>query len=268
MKQKSVKTGRKFAGLVLSAALVVGILSTAAALAANSSDVVQKDTVMTAPASLSPSDTAAVTEGMIQYSKDVYSRTDGSQNFSFEHWYDPASKDMRSDLKEYDNDHQLTRYQSTYFINNGNDLVIIQRDADGNPLSGTIMKRSDQSTIFENYAATDFSFEAAKDFYTGSRWTSIGTEQTSDGKTLNKIMSCYQSYISDTTQANMQLIEYIDPDTGLSVKEELYEDSTGQFELFSTDTNEYRYVTDDGTIFKPDNVKLKLVQGPEETIGK
>ncbi|SHH84694.1 hypothetical protein SAMN02745823_01167 [Sporobacter termitidis DSM 10068] len=268
MKENTAKNGKKIAGLALTAVLVVGSLGTAAALAANGSDAVPKDTVMSASASISPSDTAAVAQGTIQYSKDVYARADGSQDFTMESWYNPETKDLRSDLHEYSPDHQLIRYQSTYYVNSGNDLIIIQRDANGNPTSGTIMKRADQPTIFTKYEKTNHGYNGVKDYLTGGRWTSIGTEQTADGKTLNKLMSSYQSYISDTTQANMQLIEFVDQDTGLPVKEELYEDSTGQYKLFSTDISEYKYVTDDGMLFKPGNITLTSAPGPSVTLGK
>jgi hypothetical protein len=106
--------------------------------------------------------------------------------------------------------------------------------------------------------------------FTDSNWTSVGTEQTTDGKTLNKLSAeIYQSYINDTTQANMKLIEFIDQATGLPVKEELYEDSTGQYKLFSSDTSEYKYIKDDGTIFKTDiGVTLTPYQAPSSATGK
>jgi hypothetical protein len=263
MKENTSKNGRKIAGLVLTAALVVGSLGTAAALAANSGDAVQKDTVMTAPAAPSPSDTAAVTQGTIQYSKDVYSRADGSQDFTMETWYNPETKDRRADTKEYSPDHQLTKYQSTFYINGGNDLIIIQRDlSTGNPVSGTIMKRSDNPEVFIKLGINK-GFDSVKDYLTGSRWTNVGTEQVQDGKTLDKLVAdTYQSYINDTTQANMQLIELVDQETGLPVKEELYEDSTGQYKLFSSDTMEYKYVADDGTFFRAPDITLTPYQAP------
>lgn len=255
MKSILIGNGKKIAGIALSAVITVGSLGTIATFAANASDVVPKDTVISAPVTSSHSESTAI-QGTIQYSTDAYSRADGSQNFTFTRWYNPETKDMRSDLKEYNSAHQVTRYQSTYYLN-GSELIIIQRDVNsGNPLSGTISNRADQPEIFQKYDSNR-GFDSVKASFTNSRWTSVGTEHTSDGKTLNKISAeIYQSYINDTTQANMQLIEFLDQSTGLPVKEELYEDSTGQFKLFSSDTNEYKYVTDDGTIFKPDSITL------------
>ncbi|MEL4105997.1 hypothetical protein AAFA46_04040 [Oscillospiraceae bacterium WX1] len=252
MKEKTAKNGKKVAGVILSTLLIVGSLGAAATLAANSNDAVPKDAVISTPASPSPSDTASVTQGAIQYSKDVYVRADNSQNVSLETWFNPMTKDRRSDVKEYDSNHQLTKYQSMYYINGGTEYIIIQRDLNtGNPVSGTILKQSDHPEVFAKLG-TNEGFDTIKQYITGSRWTNVGTEQTADGKTLNKLIAAtYQSYINDTTQANMQLIEFVDLATGLPVKEELYEDSTGQFKLFSSDTTEYHYVADDGTLFKP-----------------
>jgi hypothetical protein len=268
MKSSSSGNGKKVAGLILASALVIGSLGTAAALAVSGTDAVPKDTVMTAPAAPSPSEAAVAPQGTIEYSTDAYSRADGSQDFTIERWFDPATKDMRSDLKEFNSDHQVTRYQSTYYLG-GNEIIIIQRDLNnGNALSGTIMTREDQPTLFLKIGGFG-GFDQVKSSFTDTRWTSIGTEQTSDGKTLTKMAAeIYQSYISDTTQANMQLIMFIDQETGLPVKEELYEDSTGSYKLFSTDTNEYKYVADDGTIFKVPDIDLTPFQGPSETLGK
>lgn len=258
------KTAKKFAGIVVSTALIVGTLGTAAAFAANAGDAVPKDTVQSVSSAPSPAESATATQGTIQHSTAAYSRADGSQDFSIERWYDPATKDLRSDLKEYNSDHQVTRYQSTYYLGD-KELIIIQRDVgNGNAVSGTIMTRDDQSedisALFDSYGAFG-GYDAIKALYTTSRWTSIGTEQSADGKTLNKMSAeIYKSYINDTTQANMQVIEYLDNNTGLPVKEELYEDSSGQHKLFSSDTYEYHYVADDGTLFKPDNITLTTIK--------
>lgn len=267
MKSSSTGIGKKIAGIALLGVLVVGSLGIASAFAANASDVVPKDTVISASTIPFPTESAAAAQGTIQYSTDAYSRTDGSQNVTFTRWFNPETKDMRSDLKEYDSAQQVTRYQSTYFLNSS-ELIIIQRDVNsGNPLSGTISKREDQPTIFQKLEGNR-GFDTVKASFTSSRWTSVGTEQTSDGKTLNKISAEYQSYITDTTQANMQLIEFLDQATGLPVKEELYEDSTGQYKLFSSNTYEYKYITDDGTIFKPDSITLTPYQAPTSSSGK
>jgi len=253
---KSNQATKKIAGIVVSAVLIVGSLGSAAAFAANSGNAVPKDTVKLVSSAPAPSESAAVTQGTIQYCMDTYSRADGSQNTTIESWYDPATKDMRSDLKEYNSDNQVTRYQSTYY-QGGNEINIIQRDLNtGAPLNGTIITREDQPAIFLKYDGFG-GFDSVKTEYTTSHWTSIGTEQTSDGKTLNKISApiCQSSNINDT-QVNIQRIVYLDQATGLPVKDELYEDSTGQYKLFSTFTNVYKYVTDDGTIFKPESITL------------
>jgi hypothetical protein len=268
MEHKSIGKGKKIAGLLLASVLVIGSMGTATALAAKSFDSVPKDTVMSVPNSVTPSSTIEITQGTIQYSKDTYSRTDGSQNLIFECWYNPETKESRQDVKEYASGNQLIKYQSTYLANSENDLITIQRDKDGNPVSGTILKITDQPKFSEQKKVMNYDFNTVKSFYTGSDWTVIGTEKTQDGKTLNKMMAdSYQSYINDTTQSNMQRIDFIDQDTGLPVKEEVYEDSTGQFRLFSEDTLEYQYVNDDGTIFNTDGITLTPIQASQYTLG-
>lgn len=260
MNSNSTRNGKKIAGLILTAVLVVGSLGTAAALAANSADAVPKDTVMSAPAPVTPSETAAVTQGTIQYSKDVYAMADGSQNDTFERWYDPATKTYRSDIKEYSADHQLISWKSNYYLHGATELIIILRDQNGNPVSGTDMKDGEILNIMQlklEYA----DFDHVKQQYTSDIWTNIGTEQAADGKTLIKLTSSWQKWTGDgdvTTESeyNVQEIMYIDQETGLPVKSDLYEDSTGQNKLFSSDINEYKYVTDDGTLFKVPNIAL------------
>ncbi len=258
----------KMAGIAMAAALVIGGLGMTAVYASTLNDVVSKGSVVTVPNTQAMPDTKVITQGTIQYSKGVYTRADGSQNVTYERWYNPETKENRSDCHEYSSDGQLIKFQSTYLTNGGNDLVIIQRDNNGEPLSGTIMKKSDQPAIFEKLEMNLDNFASDKEYLNSDAWTSIGTETTSEGKTLNKILKSYQSYINDTTQADMQLIEFIDPDTGLSAKSELYENSTGENKLFSSETDDYGYVTDDGDLFKTDIVTLTPAQGPKETIGK
>ena len=48
---------------------------------------------------------------------------------------------------------------------------------------------------------------------------------------------------------------------------QVYEDSTGQFRLFSEDTLEYQYVNDDGTIFNTDGITLTPIQASQYTLG-
>lgn len=258
----------KMAGIAMAAALVIGGLGMTAVYASTLNDVVAKGSVVTVPNTQTMSDTKVITQGTIQYSKGVYARADGSQKVTYERWYNPETKENRSDIHEYSSDGQLIKFQSTYLTNDGNDMVIIQRDNNGEPLSGTIMKKADQPTVFEKLEMNLDNFASDKEYLNSDAWTSIGIETTSEGKTLNKILKSYQSYINDTTQADMQLIEFIDPDTGLSAKSELYENSTGENKLFSSETDDYGYVTDDGNLFKTDIVTLTPAQGPTETLGK
>ena len=259
---------KKMAGTVLASALVIGSLGTITAFAANGSDAIPKNTVMTASAPTDASIAPQDAQGTVEYGKDTYARTDGSQNFTMEHWFNPQTKDLRTDLAEYSSDHQLLRYQSTYYVNGGNDMVVIQRDQNGAPVSGKTLKRTDDSKSFDIIKQKNPGFDSEKENYKAAYWTSVGTERTSDGKTLNKLMNSYQSYINDDTQANMQYIAYVDQASGFPVKEELYEDSTGTFKLFSTDTEEFRYVSDDGSIFATDGVTLTPVKTSADAFAK
>ncbi|MBB6734663.1 hypothetical protein [Cohnella zeiphila] len=267
MKLLEAVKSKKVAGTVLASALVVASFGTISAFAANGSDAIPKNTVMTASA---PTDAPVATDkaqGTIEYSKDTYSRTDGSQNFTLENWYDPQTKNFRTDVKDYSADHQLLDYRSTYFLN-GSDMVVIQRNSNGDPISGKWVKRTDDSHTFDILEKKTLGFSGVKQNYKADYWTSVGTGQTPDGKTLNKLMNSYQSYIDDNTLANMQNIVYVDRQTGLPAKEELYEDSTGTFKLFSSDTEEYQYVSDDGSIFSTDGVTLESVKTEKDALAK
>lgn len=258
MKENGTK--KKIAGIILASVLVIASLGTAAALAANSGDAVQKNTVVTAPAAPPTAETTVIIQGKIEYSKDVYTCPSESLNDTFEHWYDPATKTLRSDIKEYSADHQLTRWQSSYYLNGASELIIIQRDKNGTPVNGKNMKNGKTLDIMKqkiDYA----SFDSVKQQYTRSNWTNIGSEQTADSKTLTKLTSSWQKWTGDGNvntekEYNVQEIIYIDQATGLPVKSELYEDSTGQNKLFSTDAMEYKYVADDGTLFKVPSITL------------
>ncbi|SFD74842.1 hypothetical protein SAMN05216378_1250 [Paenibacillus catalpae] len=268
MKLLEAVKSKKITGTILASALVIGSFGTITAFAANGNDAIPKNTVITASAPTDKRITSDIAQGSIEHSKDTYSRTDGSQNFTLEHWYNPQTKDFRTDIMDYSSDHKLLRYQSTYYLNGFNDMVVIQRDQNGNPVSGKILKRADDPSAFEKLDQKNLAFSGVKDNYKASYWTSVGTEQTSDGKTLNKVMNSYQSNINDNTQANMQYIVYLDQESGFPVKEELYEDSTGTFKLFSSDTNEYQYVSDNGSIFNTGGVTLTPVKTSGDAFAK
>jgi hypothetical protein len=266
MKEKNTKSGKKVAGIILSAVLVVGSLGTAAALAANATDAVPKNTVISALAAPSPSEAVAVTQGTILYSKDAYVCPSENLNSTIEHWYDSATKTLRSDIKEYSADLKLTRWQSSYYLNGATELIIIQRDQNGNPVSGTNTKNGKMLEIMQQKIGYS-GFDSVKQVYTRDYWTNIGSVQTADGKTLLKLSDSWQKWTGDgnpTTETtyNVQEIMFIDQETGLPVKSELYEDSTGQLKLFSTDAYAYQIVADDGTLFKLPNIALTPIVEP------
>ncbi|MFC4810497.1 hypothetical protein [Paenibacillus sp. GCM10023250] len=268
MKLLEAVQNKKIAGTLLASALVIGSLGTITAFAASGSDAIPKNTVMTAAAPAGAPAAADVAQGTIQYGKTVYATTDGSQNFTMEHWYDPQTKDYRTDVQEFSADHRLLSYRSTYFLNGRSELVVIQRNQNGDPVSGKRLQRADDPKPFEPLDRKSLDFSAVKQTYQASYWTSAGTEHTSDGKTLNKFTNSYRSTLDDGTQANMQYIAYLDPQSGFPVKEELYEDSTGTYKLFSTDTDEYRYVSDDGSVFATGGVTLAPVKSSAEVFAK
>lgn len=260
MKRKTLGSSKKIPGTILASALVIGSLGTISAFAASFGDAVPKNAVVTAPGIADVSDPVGAAQGTVQYSKNEYARTDGSQKVTMEYWYNPETKDYRMDAREYSADHKLLSYRSTYRLDGGAELVYIQRDANDHPISGKIVKKTDDPEGFARIKFPATEFEARKEYYRDGSWTSIGTEQTADGKTLNKMMQSYQSYIDDDTQANMQLIVFLDPDTGLPVKDELYEDSTGAPKLFSSSSSEFKEVADTGSVFGTDGLALTQVQ--------
>ncbi|SFJ69913.1 hypothetical protein SAMN02799624_05558 [Paenibacillus sp. UNC496MF] len=267
MKLLEAVRSNRIAGTLLASALVIGSLGAITAFAASGGDAIPKNTVMTASAPADAPAAADAAQGTIQYGKTVYSTTNGSQNFTMEHWYDPQTKDYRSDVQEYSADHRLLSYRSTYFLNGRSELVAIQRNQNGDPVGGKLLKRADDAKPFEPLDQKSLDFSAVKQTYQASYWTSVGTE-TKDGKTLNKLMNSYQSTLDDGTQANMQYIAYLDPQSGFPVKEELYEDSTGTYKLFSIDTEEYRYVPADDSIFNTGGVTLAPVKTSDEMYAK
>lgn len=259
MKFKVIGKGKKIAGMALTSALVVASLGSIAAYAADSNDVVSKNVLITAPAVAASTPVVDQEQGTIQYSKMSYTRADGSQTLDLEYWYNPVTKQLRTDSKEYTPDHQIQKYQSTYQTKGQDDLVTIQRNPDGQAVSGTILNLPDNDVAREKNDPERVDFKNVKALYAGSSWTYVGDEQSPDGQTLSKYSQSYRSYINDTTEANMQLFGYIDKATGMPVKDELFEDSTGQVKLFSSDTNEYKYVKDDGTLFNTNGITLTPV---------
>ncbi|MRN53974.1 hypothetical protein [Paenibacillus monticola] len=253
MKFKVIGKRNKIAGMALASALVVASLGSIAAYAADSNDVVSKNVLITAPVVATSTPAVDQEQGTIQYSKMSYTRADGSQTLDSEYWYNPVTKQLRMDSKEYTADHQVRNYHSSYQTEGQDDMIVIQREPDGHAVSGKIVKA-------EKPGAERFDFQNEKALYTDNSWTYVGDEQSPDGKTLGKYSQSYRAYINDTTEANIQLFGYADKATGMPVKEEQFEDSTGQAKLFSSTTNEYKYVKDDdGTLFNTNGITLTPV---------
>ncbi|MCM3629331.1 hypothetical protein M3194_18455 [Paenibacillus glycanilyticus] len=214
MRTSKLGSVKKISGMVVASAIVIGSLGSLAAYAANSSDAVPKNVLLTAPKT---TDSAAAnteqTQGNIEHVFNTYETADGSKFFENEHWYNPTTKQFRSEHREYTADHKLLK----------------------------------KSSIFETVKdpSPQFTFEAFKSHMQGPGYIHLGTVTSEDGKELEKLT------MNDKV-TNQTYISYVDKETGLPVKNETYEYSNGKETLIDISTNVYDYIKDDGTIFKKD----------------
>lgn len=242
-KSKSVK---KISGMMAASAIVIGSLGSVAAFAANGNDAVPKDVLLTAPETPASPKAVGGQTGDIEHVFSTYVEAGGySKIFENEGWYNPTTKQMRTDHREYSADHKFLLHQSTY-ENGSGEVIIIMRDEDGQAVSGKITT----TTIADYksyYQSAPWSFESRIAQMEKPEWIHLGRVTSEDGKEREKIA---------LNLAAESIIEYVDTETGLPVYGETYVEMNGQPTLFSSNTVAYDYLVDEGTIFSTDGVTL------------
>ncbi len=258
--------GRIAAGIIVTAAVVAGSIGV---FAANSMDAVQKDVLMSETGThsnvqlINTAQTLIDSQGTIEYTKTSHfitadNKFDFEENFIDERWLDPKTLENRADCKIISGDKNIKDFHSTYLKNNGTDAVTIQRDIQGNAVSGSITKMS-QVAAEKNFATfTKFNaFSKVKEIGSLPEWKDEGIEKTSDGKELKKLSQTYMNSNPENVQVNTRLILYVDTATGFPAKEELYQDVNGTMKMMWYETYEYKYVDNDGKLFDTSEVKLE-----------
>jgi hypothetical protein len=215
------------------------------------------------------------TKGSIEYSKMTYRLVkDGSTSIT-ETWLNLKTFDLREDTnyfgivesksevkktgdpkkdaiiaKKMEVTKNNPKYTSTYTEEMGTHYVNIIRDEKGNAVKGNEYEvskeagKSDVQNIQKNRT-----FAAIEASYTNpSVWKDAGTETTSDGKKLKKVVS------GDINDEEMHLL-YLNEE-GLPVKSEVYVNG----KLFGVATTEYKLLQDDGKVFDTSGVKLEKLE--------
>ncbi len=265
MKFNFIGKGRIAAGIIATAVVAAGSIGV---FAANSMDVVQKDVLMSETGThnnVQLSNTAQVlidSRGNIEYVRTVHTITENdksssSKSYTAESWLNPVTFENREDCKIVSGENNVEDFHSTYLKNNGIDAVTIQRDLQGNVVSGTITKMSEVIAEKNGAVTRQRSFKNIKERGLLPEWKDEGVEKNSEGKELKKLSQTYLSANEDNVQVNTRLILYVDTATEFPVKEELYQDVNGTMQLLWYDSYEYKYVNDDGKLFDTSGVRLE-----------
>lgn len=266
MNFKILSKGRIAAGIV-TAAVVAGSVGVMA-FAANRADMVHKNVLMAEANTQNDASSSNLaqalinSQGTIEYTKTTHTITEDDKfsdekNFIAETWLDPVTYENRQDCKVISADNKVEDFHSTYLKNDCNDAVTIQRDLQGNAVSGTITKMPELSVEKNGFAIKQRAFASVKERSSLPEWKDEGAEKTADGKELKKLSQTYMNSNPDNVQVKTRLVYYVDTATGFPVREELYQDVNGSMKLIWYDVYEYKYVDDDGGVFDTSGVELK-----------
>lgn len=267
MKFNNLNKGR-IAAFVITTVVAVSSSFGAIVFAANGMDAVPKNVVMAengaqnTPQESKLAQAVIDSQGTIEYRKTTHTITENDKfsdekSFIAETWLDPKTLENREDCKIISGENDFTDFQSTYVKNNGSEAITIQRDQNGNAVSGTVTKLS-QKAADKNFLVIKYnSFAASKAIASLPEWKNEGIEKASDGKELKKLSQTYMNSNPDNVQVKTDLVCYIDTATGFPVREELYQDVDGTMQLIWYDTYEYKYVNNDDKLFDTNGVELK-----------
>lgn len=202
-------------------------------------------------------------EGTVEYVKQTMLNSDGSISLVSETWVNTITQERREDFRCKDVD-GTDAFTSHYLKENGTKWIDISRDAQGNAVSGTYVTVTEEGVKAYNDFTARYSFSAVKARYTGHEWKEEGAVQSADGKTLKKLSQGItrkagpklNSANPDKEINSIQYV-YIDVDTGFPVKSEFYTEQDGTMKLQSSQIFEYKYVSNDGSLFETGEVDLK-----------
>lgn len=268
MKFNSLNKG-KIAALAITTVVAVTSSFGAVVFAANGMDTVPKNILISeiaspnAPQESNSAQAVIDSQGTIEYRKTTHTITENDKfsdgnSFIEETWLDPKTFENREDCKIISGENSFTDFHSTYLKDNGSEIITIQRDQNGNAVSGTSTKMPKMIADKNFTQVTKYnSFANSKGVAALPIWKDEGIEKTSDGKELKKLSQTYMSSNPDNVQVKTNIICYIDMATGFPVKEELYQSVNGTMKLIWYDTDEYKYVNDDGKLFDTSGVELK-----------
>ncbi|RED55090.1 hypothetical protein [Cohnella lupini] len=217
MRSSKSSSVKKISGMVVASAIVIGSLGSIAAYAANSNDAVPKNVLLTAPeTSTSPSATAVVEQAP------------GNIEHVFSTYVEVDGSKFYENESWYNTKTKKLRADHREYTADHKLLL--------------------QNSTYENGSdSSPWTFKARKANLERAEWIHVGTATSEDGKELEKL-----SLNLDTES----ILMYVDKETGLPVKDELFKVSNGQAKLFSNSTVTYDYLNDDGKIFNTDGVTL------------
>lgn len=202
----------------------------------------------------------------IEYTKETSIREDGSEGMIFETWNDPKTFNTRLDNIRKING-KVDFYTSNYTKDLGKNIVMINRDENGNAISGETEAVNQAGADYNTSLFSKNTFAAVKEKYSSSEWTTDGTAVDKDSTTLKKISKTYTVSKTKPTGTNltkgaqnqiqMKEIAYLDEATGLPTKVELYEVNNDQLNLIDTRVYEFKYIDAAGNIYDTSGITLK-----------
>lgn len=230
-------------------AVTLAAAATPALAAANILPASGKSAVTATAGSLQP--------GNIEYAKKTLLNPDGSIAAVDETWADPATQAEKVSYSEPDKGTgELKFVAGAYTLENGTRYIKVIKDDQEN-LTGYEMNSS-------KHNLEDILKAAKQDYITeyqkGTRaagWQDEGQVQSAEGKELHKLSRTDVSSMPGEEGAAYTENVYLDPSSGLPVKGDISVAQNGTAKLLYTYAYEYRNVSDDGSIFSTQGIRLK-----------
>lgn len=200
----------------------------------------------------------------IEYTKETSIREDGSEGMIFETWNDPKTFNTRVDNIRKING-KVDFYTSNYNKDMGKNIVTLNRDENGNAISGETESVNQAGADYNTSLFSKNTFIAVKEKYASSEWTTDGITKDKDGKILKKVSKTYTvakikptgKDLTKDAQGQMKEIAYLDETTGLPIKVELYEVSNNKLNLIDTKVYKFKYINTAGNIYDTSGITLK-----------
>lgn len=205
----------------------------------------------------------------IEYTKLTQLDENGDKGVVIESWVDPITNDKRVDSIVKENDGTV-HPRSNYLLDNGTKWVQVDRDKNGNAISGKYCSLTKEESQDPGVDSWD-TFADLKFIYSKPEWKNEGMTNSKDGK---KLINLYGTGIlEDNIQpegCSVNVSEYvqIQEDTGLPVNLSVYYEENGVKSFMYAEAYECKYIQDKDVFNLSDipltkYTKLQFIHGEE-----